>query len=84
MTATPLGEGACLVIQSDGESLSVHLFQDGEDGPDIAWQAPEADDELFRWLVRGAAAFHKIHVEDDTDDTELPLEAYAVEEVHDA
>ena len=66
--AVRLGEGAALVIQSDGEALSVHLFQDGGDEADIAWQAPDSDPEQFKWLVNSAAAFHKIRVEDESTD----------------
>ena len=71
---TPLPDDATFVITTDGETLMVNLFQDGGDGPDIAWQAPEADADQFRWLVTSAAAFHKIRVEDDSLEEELEID----------
>jgi hypothetical protein len=65
---TPMGSGAKLILDmSDDETpVILHRPDDGSrpEEREVAWKAPDATVEDFRWLASSAAAFHNIPLEE--------------------
>jgi len=64
-TETPMGKGAHLILDLDADQdAGTIILNDGNGNEsEIAWKAPDASLDSFRWLAKSAASFHKIPLE---------------------
>lgn len=58
----PMGEGAKIILKNTGLELEAHLWDGHTPVPKLLGTSYDASG--FVWMVRSAAAFHKIPVEE--------------------
>lgn len=66
MAETPMGKDAFILLEIDkyGDTASLILNDGNGDEKEVAWKAPDATFDSFRWLASSVAAFHKIPVKE--------------------